>query len=226
MFGERASHVILNLYSKDTKYTRLFISIIIIFVLSPLAQYFTVFDVIFSFSFFSTILFSINTLSFSPKLIFICRVIASIAFVGDLFEVDQNNYFSQLLSAISSMCFGVFLLISIVAISTRIVQEKKVNSDVIKGSICIYLLLGVLWLFLYKIVFFFDNNSFNFSQTDSLSIRAQLFYFSFTTLTTLGYGDITPANSFAMMLANAEALVGQLFPAIFIAKLVSLYEHE
>jgi hypothetical protein len=53
-----------------------------------------------------------------------------------------------------------------------------------------------------------------------------VFYFSFTTLTTLGYGDVSPVNSFAMMLANAEALIGQLYPAIVIAKLVSLYTED
>ncbi|MGK7882950.1 MAG: ion channel, partial [Crocosphaera sp.] len=43
---------------------------------------------------------------------------------------------------------------------------------------------------------------------------------------TLGYGDILPKNPFAMTLANAEALVGQIYPAVVIAKLVSLYEHK
>jgi hypothetical protein len=52
---------------------------------------------------------------------------------------------------------------------------------------------------------------------------ASLFYFSFTTLTTLGYGDITPAGKFAQVLANMEAIAGQVYLAIFIARLVGLH---
>jgi len=48
-------------------------------------------------------------------------------------------------------------------------------------------------------------------------------YFSFTTLTTVGYGDITPVSSFAMMLTNLEGIAGQLFLTIFIARLVGLH---
>ena len=51
-------------------------------------------------------------------------------------------------------------------------------------------------------------------------------YYSFTTLTTLGYGDIVPLNKIAMVVHNIESVFGQLFPAVFIAKLVSLYSVE
>ena len=105
-------------------------------------------------------------------------------------------------------------------------EEKKVNLDVIKGAICIYFMLGIFWFSLYYTTFLFDENAFSFPDTNLNRIRSQLFYFSFTTLTTLGYGDITPFNAFAMMLANGEALMGQLFPAIFLAKLVSSYQKD
>ena len=59
-----------------------------------------------------------------------------------------------------------------------------------------------------------------------MQVNGNLFYFSFVTLTTLGYGDITPVNNFAMMFTNLEGLCGQLFPAISIATLVSLYKKE
>jgi hypothetical protein len=83
------------------------------------------------------------------------------------------------------------------------------------------LLCGVLWTFIYHIVFLLDSTAFLFSQ--ELEEYNYLFYFSFTTLTTLGYGDVTPANQFAMNLTNLEAIVGMMYPSIFIARLVSLY---
>ena len=70
---------------------------------------------------------------------------------------------------------------------------------------------------------FFDPNAL--SMPEGVS-HSSIFDFSFTTLTTLGYGDITPNNAFAMILTNAEALVGQIYPAVVIAKLVSLYKVE
>ncbi len=226
MWWPKIENYFLKLYSKNTKYNSLFISIIVIFILSPLARYYTIANLIFSFSFFSVVIFSINTLSFSSRMIFICRVIATIAFVADLIDIKNNPQLSEILSIISNLCFGLFILISIVAITTRVVEEKKVNLDVIKGAICIYFMLGILWFSLYYTIFLFDENAFSFPDTSLNRIRSQLFYFSFTTLTTLGYGDITPFNAFAMMLANGEALMGQLFPAIFLAKLVSSYQED
>lgn len=226
MWFPQSEKILSKLYSKNTKYNHLFISIIVIFVLSPLARYYTVANNIFSFSFFSVVIFSINTLSFSSRMIFICRVIAAIAFVADLIDIKNNPQLSEILSIIGNLCFGLFILISIVAITTRVVEEKKVNLDVIKGAICIYFMLGILWFSLYYTIFLFDENAFSFPDTSLNRIRSQLFYFSFTTLTTLGYGDITPFNAFAMMLANGEALMGQLFPAIFLAKLVSSYQKD
>ena len=55
-----------------------------------------------------------------------------------------------------------------------------------------------------------------------MGVRHSLLYYSFVTLTTVGYGDITPVHPMARSLAMAEALVGQLYPAILIARLVSL----
>ena len=83
--------------------------------------------------------------------------------------------------------------------------------------------MGILWFFFYQIIMFFDPNAL--SMPEGVS-HSSIFDFSFTTLTTLGYGDITPNNAFAMILTNAEALVGQIYPAVVIAKLVSLYKVE
>ena len=66
--------------------------------------------------------------------------------------------------------------------------------------------------------------AFNFSAADlsSQTLTARLLYFSMTTLTTVGYGDITPINPVARSLANLEGIIGQLFPAITLARLVSM----
>ena len=213
-----------QLYSSKTRYTRLFINLIIVFLLSPLANFSPLFHFLISLLFLSTILFSIDALSLPVRVVFFFRVVATAAFIADVIIFPNSSELTILTSLISYSFYSLFIILAIGAIGVRILNEERVNQDVIRGGICLYLLLGILWFFLYQIIFFVDVNAFGIPKTASQ--ETFLFYFSFTTLTTLGYGDITPVNSFAMMLANAEALVGQLYPAIFIAKLVSLYSEE
>ncbi len=74
---------------------------------------------------------------------------------------------------------------------------------------------------LYQSISLLDSKAF-FYSVERKGIY-QLMYYSFTTLTTLGYGDIVPLNRLAMVLCNMESIIGQLYPAVFIARLVSLY---
>lgn len=215
-----------KIYSTNTKYTKLLISILVILIFSPLNYYFDFVESIFSLFFFIAIIFAINTLSFSPRLIFLSRLVVMISLVGSFFENESSILLYKLLNVIPQISFSVFVLIAILGISARLVREQKVNSDVIRGSICLYLMLGILWYFFFKIVYILDVNSFVFNNEEDSNHLNDLLYFSFTTLTTLGYGDISPINPFAMMFANLEAFVGQLYPAIFIAKLVSLYDND
>ena len=103
-----------------------------------------------------------------------------------------------------------------------ILFSAKVTIDTIRGSICVYLLIGFVWALLYGIV-----ASLNFQAFDQSIVFEESFgntvYFSFTTLTTLGYGDILPVSPLAKMLTNLEAIIGQLYPSILIAILVSDY---
>ncbi|MBE9170402.1 two pore domain potassium channel family protein [Pleurocapsales cyanobacterium LEGE 06147] len=98
---------------------------------------------------------------------------------------------------------------------------KQVDGDILKGGVSVFFLIGILWTFIYQIVLILDSHAF--SHSKEIEEYNYLFHFSFTTLTTLGYGDITPINQFAMNLANLEAIVGMMYPSIFIARLVSLY---
>ncbi len=90
----------------------------------------------------------------------------------------------------------------------------------------IYLLLGVAWALLYQVVALTIPQAFRLSENmmgrDPDALHRLFVYFSFITLTTTGYGDITPVHPVARMLTMLEALVGQLFPAITLARLVSL----
>ena len=106
----------------------------------------------------------------------------------------------------------------------RVFQPGPITSHRIQGAIAVYLLLGLIWMSAYKLLYQVIPGAFRFPEGDLSGLRFDhgLAYFSFVTLTTVGYGDITPAHPLARSLAMAEALVGQLYPAILIGRLVSM----
>jgi hypothetical protein len=117
---------------------------------------------------------------------------------------------------------SVALLAAMVLI--QVFREGPITGYRIQGSIAAYLLLGLTWTEIYDLIYVSVPGAFKFaSAADEVTRhRHDLLYYSFVTLTTMGYGDIVPAHPIARSLAIAEALVGQLYPAILIARLVSM----
>jgi hypothetical protein len=173
------------------------------------------------FWFLLVIILSIQTIALPNRLIVLSRLIAIFAFGCDLVYFPNSVFLTELTLLFSQILYVSFFSVTIFAIAKRISDSSTVDHSVISGSICIYLLLGLIWFFFYQIIYFFDPNAFN--HPEELKTRLSLFYFSFTTLTTVGYGDITPINPFAMTFSNMEAIIGQLYLTIVIARLVGLY---
>ena len=127
---------------------------------------------------------------------------------------------------------AVVLTYVAVLISVFLLHQDRVSADMILGAINVYLLFAIAFMFLHAFVEIVKPGSYLY-QGESLSVAlkghpevdalALLLYFSVVTLTTLGYGDITPAIPAARMLCSVEAMIGQLFVAVFIARLVSLH---
>jgi len=111
----------------------------------------------------------------------------------------------------------------VVMVFAQIFREGPITRQRVQGSIVIYLLLGLIWAEAYMLAAHLDSKSFtgNLDMARN-AVSAHLTYFSFVTLTTTGYGDIAPASLVTRALANVEGLIGQLFPAILIARLVSM----
>lgn len=111
-----------------------------------------------------------------------------------------------------------------------ILSCNKVTTNVIYASMCLYLMLAFIWAAIYANIHMFYGGAFNFSNefligaTASESKSMSTFtYFSFVTLSTLGYGDITPINRVAGAWVAVEAMIGQFYIAIIMARLVSLH---
>ncbi|MEW6518653.1 MAG: ion channel [Thermodesulfobacteriota bacterium] len=119
-----------------------------------------------------------------------------------------------------------FLAMLTLAILYRVFSDSgPVSVHKVRGAIAAYLLIGITWAFIYGLLDQILPNAFSLpADGGEYSIKRQgtITYFSFITLTTLGYGDITPTHEISRMFAVMEALIGQLYPATLLARLVSL----
>jgi len=105
----------------------------------------------------------------------------------------------------------------------QILFEGEVDSNKIIGSLSLYLLLGLIWTVIYLIILQLDPGAF--SGVDAGNWKqnfAQVAYYSFVTLTTLGYGDILPVNKVAQFFVSMEAIIGVFYMAIIVSSLISL----
>ena len=118
--------------------------------------------------------------------------------------------------------YGLFYFLAIAILITKISSKTTVSSDTIKGGISIYILLGFFWAVLYMIMLMLDPDALtNISSTEGTA-GFECYYFSFTTLTTLGYGDIVPVAKYARVLATLEAVAGPIYLAIFVAQIIGM----
>ena len=143
---------------------------------------------------------------------------------GVVLNVLAVNIPSQFLQQASIVALIGFMLVAISFTMQQIAFSNEINTNRIIGAICVYLLLGVIWAMTYTLVDTISPGSFaGFSPTDDLGWDSEWLYFSFVTMTTLGYGDILPVSAAARGLAYMQAIVGQFYIAILVAGLVSAY---
>jgi hypothetical protein len=212
-----------HLFSRKSSYNELLTTLILIFFLAPIIPG-KIGRSIISISFLLANLWQINALNLPNNILFIFRNVAVLAFIFSLIPLAVAGWLADWGILLALVIYSLFISLAIAAINSRIFAEVRVNRELIKGGICIFLMLGLLWSLLYQITSFFTPESFNYLSTQHA--EEPFIYFSFTTLTTLGYGDVTPVTPFARALTNAEAIVGQLYPSIYIARLVALWQPE
>jgi voltage-gated potassium channel len=101
---------------------------------------------------------------------------------------------------------------------------ERIDMNMIMGSICVYILVGISWSILYFFESVIHPGAFNgVNLTSTKTLYTDLLYYSYVTLSTLGYGDITPMTPIARTLAYIEALFGQFYIAILVASFVGMH---
>lgn len=122
--------------------------------------------------------------------------------------------------------FSAFYLFITVALLRHVVRNEVVTSEELYGAICVYLLVGLLFGTLYTFLEVLNPGSFRFttgSHAVGVPPWTDLVFFSYVTLTTVGYGDIVPVASAVRSLVMIQGIIGMLYPPILIGRLVSLF---
>jgi hypothetical protein len=126
--------------------------------------------------------------------------------------------------AFAPVALAVFYGVIIVTLLGHVLRTERVTAEEIFAALSIYLLIGLLWGTLYTTILALRSDSFTILTASPGWLHwGDLTYFSFTTLTTVGLGDILPVGSLAKSLVVIESTLGMLYPAVLLARLVSLY---
>jgi hypothetical protein len=154
---------------------------------------------------------------------FLVIVLAAASFT---FVWLEHLYHYRSLTVLNTAFGLLFLILLLATLIVQVFRSEVVTPHKIRGAIVVYLLIGGMWSFFYFMIVLTIPHAFNWPKGmvvgDLQAVQQTLTYFSFITLTTTGYGDVTPAIPLTRTLAMFEALAGQLYLVITLARLVSL----
>jgi len=192
-------------------------SIILVFFIGPVAFDYGLLSIVnLEILFLVILIFSIFLHQHDSKL-FKVTVASLIIILINILFFDNNQSVSQYFLKI------LIVSITIVELFREIFKTKIIDSHIISSAISIYVLVGIFWYLLFMFLLMIDPDSFDIRNFNPEMVSIDMIYFSFTTLTTLGYGDITPVSYTAKMWSITEAMMGVMFLAVMISRVVSLF---
>jgi hypothetical protein len=127
---------------------------------------------------------------------------------------------------VNNVLAAIFFTFTACLLLADVLRKGAVTADKIYGALCVYLVIGLTWGFMFLTLEGLQPGSFQFGQARLSGMEkdpATLVYFSFVTLSTVGYGDITPLSPPARSFAFMEAIIGQIYLAVLVARLVGLH---
>ena len=192
-------------------------SILLVFFVGPVAFDYGLLSIVnLEILFLVILIFSIFLHRHDSKL-FKVTVVSLIIILINILFFDNNQSISQYFLKI------LIVSITIVELFREIFKTKIIDSHIISSAISIYVLVGIFWYLLFMFLLMIDPDSFDIRNFNPEMVSIDMIYFSFTTLTTLGYGDITPLSYTAKMWSITEAMMGVMFLAVMISRVVSLF---
>jgi voltage-gated potassium channel len=138
--------------------------------------------------------------------------------------LSTNSMIAEVLRTVIEIAFCA---LSLVIALDHVLFGRRMDLNRIVGAICVYLLLGLLFSLTNGLVYRFVPGAFNGIEATEVSTTGfTLLYYSFVTMTTLGYGDISPESPIARVLAYLSAIAGQFYIAVLVAMIVTQYMHQ
>ena len=218
-----------RLFNTDSSLTLLLISLFVfLFLLYPFSKPGEVSDYLLDALALIVLISGAYTVSNHRGVLFMCIGLAVATFTTQILLYTHPNL---LLLTLRAAFLILFLFLVSGAVLFRVLREGPVTAHRVAGAVAIYLVLGLIWANAYTIVFIHDPSSFDLGRpieaTDEFAeiqttVASRMIYFSFVTITTLGYGDVKPQSEAAETLAILEALTGQVYLVVILARMVSL----
>ena len=198
----------------------LLISILCLLILDPIFKDFagirTLMDI-----FISTILISAVYAVSKKKHILLTTALLGLPFFASIWT---DNFVKVPSLIFVGEIFGIlFMAFIVIVILSFIFREQEVTSNTIYAAIVVYLLIAIMWAFIYTVLESIHPGSFAISEGHIEAGRPLFIYYSFITITTLGYGDITPITVTANSFSYLEAVTGQIYLVVLVARLVGMH---
>lgn len=201
----------------------LLIALLVFLVVLPVAEDFSIIDgPVMRVAMFTSLL-SIGVISLRGfGLLYIAGLaMALLGIILNIIAVDSDSLYLGMASLASA---SLFVIVAIWATGRQIIPGDEISANRVIGAVNLYLLFGVLWAMVYALDEKIAPGSFaGLSEPLNQGWSSEWVYFSFVTMTTLGYGDITPVSATAKTLAYMQAVFSQFYLAILVAGLVGAY---
>ncbi len=216
----------LRFWSDDERLSALLaMLVLLIFVIYPLRELGVVGDVLMEVFLTLLLVSGVRSMTNSRKAPVVMLLIAAATIISGWLGL----IYPHSVIALVRDFFAILFLASLVGVTlVEVYRKGEINFHRIQGAVAAYLLLGILWALSYHFLDLLQTGAFHHGPgalsaviSDS-ALMHRFIYFSFMTMTTLGYSEISAVSPFARSLVMVEALVGQLFPAILIAQLISM----
>jgi voltage-gated potassium channel Kch len=211
-------------FHDEWRHLALLISILLLFLVTPLLAFFPHAALVLNCTAATVLATGSYALMKRIRLFVIALVLSGISILATWLMLTTHDHRAALLS---HAC--IIVLITFFSITTLgyVLQGTRVTADKIFAAICVYMLMGFAWTFIYALLDELQPGSFvSLSTTatnDYVAHYIEMRYFSFVTLTTVGYGDIVPHSPATRTLAALEAVAGQIYLTVLVARLVGLH---
>lgn len=208
----------------------LFVLLICVLLIPPYFQASSWIDTLWNGLYTSVLLWALYSIAGTQRIMLLAALVLMPALASTwLIEDSHEKYLNYIDNITNIIYFGLICYY----LSKYILTISRATLEVIFAAMCLYIMLAVLWAAIYTNLELYYLGAFSFNGQlstqagiDSATLFRQMIYFSFVTISTLGYGDVLPVHRVAQNWAAVETMIGQFYIAIILARLVSLYTVE